>query len=33
MKTGWSRADILALAPAEFNHYLSILVPDKAANS
>ncbi len=27
MKTGWSRAEILALPPSEFHHYLALLTP------
>jgi len=30
LKTGWSRAEILALHPAEFNHYLNLLITKKA---
>lgn len=26
MKTGWSRAEILALHPAEFEHHLATIV-------
>jgi hypothetical protein len=29
IKTGWSRAEILALNPAEFNHYLNVIVSAK----
>jgi len=29
MKTGWSRAEILALPPAEFNHYINVIVTAK----
>jgi hypothetical protein len=28
MKTGWSRADIMALHPSEFFHYLDILTAE-----
>jgi len=30
MKTGWSRAEIVGLSSAEFNHYLEILLTAKA---
>jgi hypothetical protein len=30
MKTGWSRAEILGLSPAEFNHYLEVIITAKA---
>lgn len=26
MKTGWSRSEIITLTPAEFNHYMCIIV-------
>jgi hypothetical protein len=29
MKTGWSRAEIMTLAPAEFNHYVRLIVARK----
>lgn len=31
MKTGWSRESIVALPPAEFNHYLEVIINAKAA--
>jgi len=33
MKTGWSRESILALSPAEFHHYLTILTQSPPPDS